>query len=490
MSAHRIFAVILLASILIVTGVATSGTPDSFADEDTCGSQNNPFNRPEGQLIQYGGTISVTDGCNRRPFTDTTSLLSYNFDGSVKIVSTNEYNSLPSGGLLRAREGTIFRNSSTGSLYIVDQEGSGSTFRKRYISSDGWQLYFAACGSYPYTNVSSSYLNGYSTGGTVSSVTTRPDGQLIATPDGKVYFLQDGKKRWIVNPPALQSYNFPQPVCNVSYGEAAGYSNGSNMWAREGTLVASGNPVYIIRETPTHSFEKRHIVSADAFNYYGFSWGAIRQWSQGDVNQYTTGPTAHPVKSLHIDRWYKSLASSSLKWDKQYLSGISPATWDSAISSAQTAWNGSPTYVSLSSSPVDPNNDIRVKIDNYVDDLDSYGSTAFYGSVGGGWCGNPPDCPGSTYRQVEVRLNNWTTPASLRQTVVVHEFGHAVTLDHDGLNGPITEPTFDGACGTPRVPVTIMDYDCQYTFGVNTPQNWDFCGVNHAYPGYYGVQGC
>jgi hypothetical protein len=73
-----------------------------------------------------------------------------------------------------------------------------------------------------------------------------------------------------------------------------------------------------------------------------------------------------------------------------------------------------------------------------------------------------------------------------RQATLVHEFGHALSLAHDGIG--------DGYCGTSSggpVPVTVMDYDCLDLGIVNGPADWDVCGVNHAYyDPAWGYAGC
>ncbi len=66
---------------------------------------------------------------------------------------------------------------------------------------------------------------------------------------------------------------------------------------------------------------------------------------------------------------------------------------------------------------------------------------------------------------------------------MAHELGHAIVLAHDGLN--------DGECGTEDIPATVMDYDCLDDEVLNDPQDWDDCGINHAYyDPNWGYAGC
>lgn len=477
MSAHRIVAAILLSALFVITFGAVSHTPDSHADDDACGLLNNPYNRPEGQLIAYpAGTIYLTSGCYRRHITDTIALNSHHFDGSIRLISLQEFNALPASAPLRVREGTILRNSNTGWLYIIDEIGyQTGMYQKRYITSSGWQALFASCGNYPYTDVTSSYLDTYDWGTSITSGSLRPDGQLISV-SGTVYMLEGGKKRWIVNPPALQSYNFAQPACYVSSGEAAQYTTGSNMWAREGTLMASGNPVYIIKETGS-AYEKRHIPSRDAFDYYGLDWGAIRPWSQTYVNQYATGPLAHPVKSVFSSSWYKSLVTNDLSVDRAYI-GAPEGSWDAQINAARNSWNSAPISPDLFDAAPSANNDVHIEVDNH-------GNTPWAGRVTFQFAN------GKVSKAI-LELNSFYFPNT---GLVAHEFGHVLLLAHDGLDPGEVRDNSCGIVNVPagtgvRVPTTIMDYDC-YILNppdLDGPVNWDFCGVNQKHGN--GTVGC
>ena len=101
------------------------------------------------------------------------------------------------------------------------------------------------------------------------------------------------------------------------------------------------------------------------------------------------------------------------------------------------------------------------------------------------WAGNVTfDPPTGNITRATLPLNVLIQP-SPSQAVVAHELGHVLLLAHDGLNpdGPDADDLddLDQKCGPPRVPQTIMDYDCYVSFGVSAPVNWDFCGENHKF---------
>ena len=311
---------------------------------------------------------------------------------------------------------------------------------------------------------------------------------IYTTADNRLYLLENAKRRYITDAESLASYNFVQPSCSVSQAEINGYQPlFPDRRAREGTLFDAGSgAVYITERDPNFGFWKRWILSSDSFGYYGLSAASVQHWPSARVNSYTTTAHVHPFKSLFVDRWYRNLTTSSLTMDRSYFSGIPPSAWDSAITNARSAWDSAPTTVNFIDygQTFNVNNDIHVSVD-YQPWPDG-GMTVFHSSIGGPSCGDPPDCPGTSYRQVDVYMNHSQVAVNLRQATVAHELGHAVTLAHDGLNDPPGENT----CGPPRVPISIMDYECLLNFVTSGPSNWDSCGVNHAYSSGWGMSGC
>lgn len=366
-------------------------------------------------------------------------------------------------------------------MYIIDEVGTGS-YQKRYITSEAWQAMFAPCGSYPYTNVSSGYLSSYPWGSTVWGSSPRPDGQLISV-SGTVYMIEGGKKRWIINPPALQSYNFVQPICDVSASEASAYGTGANMKAREGTLInGSGPEVYVIMESASGAYYKRHILSRDSFDYYGLDWSAIREWNQTYVNQYSTVSHAHPYKSTFTGDWYKSLVSNDLTFHRSDEGG-GLANWNTAITGAVNGWNNASNPTDFVEQGISASNDVYVNVGNYSF---SVGGRVRFCTSQQGPCENSTGT--GTWYHAKVELNNLRTSATFRQGLTAHELGHVLGLAHDGLDSN----TRDYECGPPRVPETVMDYDCYLQNPYLTgPAAWDSCGLNHRYPtSTWGWSGC
>jgi hypothetical protein len=328
----------------------------------------------------------------------------------------------------------------------------------------------------------------------------RPDGMLIRkTSDWNIHLLEGGLKRYITDSQSLSSYNFLQPICPISPPEMNGYQAGSNMRAREGTMfAASGGPVYILELGPGVVYWKRWIVSADAFNYYGLSWGGIQTWPAGQVNSYGTTDSAHPFKSLFVGHWPECTQPCNyaswitLNEDRHYDCGDCLANWGAAVPGAIGTWQNSPTTARFVNQTTHSTAwHVHTYVNNFPDmwsgDVDHY-------DQGGSHC-NPPNC---IWKYTNVRLNNARPPVGSRQITTEHELGHAIALAHDGVDPVSGEDIRDNLClnvktgggvGPTRVPRSVMDYDCQdQMYGV---QSWDYCGVNHAYVDpAWGSAGC
>ena len=99
---------------------------------------------------------------------------------------------------------------------------------------------------------------------------------LRASDDEKVYFIEDGKKRWIMSSAAfaLNEYNWNDVVLVISK-ELELYENGENVaiseLKKDGSLIKSaGNKVYLIE-----AGKKRWITTAEVFVFNGYNWNDV-----------------------------------------------------------------------------------------------------------------------------------------------------------------------------------------------------------------------
>jgi len=122
------------------------------------------------------------------------------------------------------------------------------------------------------------------------------DGALIKGSGQKVYLIEDGKKRWIVNYYSfiLRKLLWPQ-VITILDQELANYPDGPRLAAL--IRAEQDSKVYVIED---NGF-KKHIPSAEAFNSYGYQWQDIIVVKPQDLSQY---PRVKHIKLENDDKIY------------------------------------------------------------------------------------------------------------------------------------------------------------------------------------------
>ncbi len=512
--------VFVLTALVAVTAVLGSAATPALAGDDGCegsGVSNNPYNRLDGTLVRdyQTGYKYLIQSCQKHHISQDTDLASHKFDhspvnGLLAEVSGYTY-TRPRGYSIPGRMQRSHAQERC-KIYIIDEISPG-TYKKRYIDGNGWSKYFKPCG-YGFTVVSSAFLNGYTTGTTVTGSAAPPDGQLVqATGAAEIYLLESAKKRWITNPPNFASHNFQQPVCDVTGSQATAITTGANLRAREGTLMKGDGPAVYMIDIQDGSYRKRHITSMEAFNSYGLVWANVRTWTQSYVDGYATGPHAHPVRTLDPDRWYQRLSDSgsyttwmTLTMDRTVPSALA-TKWNAPITNARDAWNDpatAPNTVYFLEVAPHAENDIRITVGNWEDDFlggsymrDEARHLCDESGPGVGDCDASHSRPNTWwYAFIDLNEDNHVErfgAAELpdqRQTTAAHELAHVLGLAHDGLT---LGGDKDGYCGEPgrAIPETITDDDCNDDFSTKDPQPWDSCGVNHAYyDPSFGYSGC
>ena len=109
--------------------------------------------------------------------------------------------------------------------------------------------------------------------------------------DGKVFVVEGGKKRWITDVATFLSRGYDwKDVVEVEAGEMSLYPEGELLKAEvalmpDGTLVrGDGDKVYVI-----DGGKRRHIVDAETFNACGYDWSKITRVSERDLAMYAVG---------------------------------------------------------------------------------------------------------------------------------------------------------------------------------------------------------
>lgn len=208
---------------------------------------------------------------------------------------------------------------------------------------------------------------------------------------------------------------------------------------------------------------------------------------------------------LFSDRWYQQVSDSgsyatwmTLSTDVFHLCSGCSGAWSTVIPAAVSSWNSTPTTVLFAQTSYDPDHDVHIIP---YDDGSQFGYYDFGRSLvfdeSYTYCGDDHDCPASGsrpntwwYQHANVNhLAGWTDPAIWnggtaamhRQTVLAHELGHGLSLQHYLI--------YNGVCNA-----SLMDYDCALSPAGSTaltPAPGDYCGVNNAYyDPNWGYSGC
>lgn len=290
-------------------------------------------------------------------------------------------------------------------------------------------------------------------------------------------------KRKFASLSAYYTYNFTQPTCPLSSTIYPRVTPDAR--AREGTRFKSSTSgtQYLVEKVGT-SYYKRSIFY-NALVFYGIN-ATLRTWSNAEVNGYANLDHVHPVKSLWTVVWNKSLVTNDLGVYVDY-TREDPGSWDVQIGTAEGAWNARPINPDFWNDTAAPA-DVTVKFDDLAPGVGGYVIVCVAQPCDDdGDFVNPP--ANGTVFAAQVWLDRFIAPQS---PLVAHELGHVLLSAHDGLDPDDEDaddlPELDNQCGPPRVPQTIMDYDCYDSFGVTGPVNWDDCGVNHKHGG--GSGGC
>jgi hypothetical protein len=219
----------------------------------------------------------------------------------------------------------------------------------------------------------------------------------------------------------------------------------------------------------------------------------------------------HPQKKLFNGRWYKSSAdlTTSPPWfgvpgnpDVPCDGGVNThscvSEWSDPAYWAMGDWNNQPSTARFHvQSTQDHFHDTNIYIidDDPLAPPGLLGVALFY-DANGNDC-SPQPYPGANYCPVyrwgdaliiDDNHAGVFGPPLNRMATISHELGHLLSLRHESVNASESVRYECGQDNTGQIPHSIMSYDCvnppgppYYGAGEYFVQDWDTCGVNHAY---------
>jgi len=206
----------------------------------------------------------------------------------VIFIPSSEMNSFSEGTPLGFPDGTLVNEVTTGKVYEI------SNGLKRWIING--QVFNGLGYSWQnIKNISATESNLHSAGANITAADTHPDGTLVtsrSTP--KVYFIENGQKRWISNGSIFESRFHWKNIVFIPENELNSYPDGNDLNYRDGILIAALGKVFLV-STPTGSSNqaKNWIFNPAAFAGLSFKWGDIRFVTDSFANSLPNGSTIY-----------------------------------------------------------------------------------------------------------------------------------------------------------------------------------------------------
>lgn len=241
---------------------------------------------PDGSLLRAKGTADiwlVENGMKRR-FTNSAAFLSrYNFSRVITVPADHLY--VYDTGREISYANYSLLSSPTGGVYLlVDDTKRPITSRKAFQN--------AGFRREEVIKVSWDALNQFTDGQDITTENIYPSGMLMQNKkSGVVYFVKDGVKSLIVCREIMRSQFGKRKPIPVGPNQLDTYANGAPVGFKEGDLVTSGGPAYVISDG-----QKLPIANRETFKAYGFAWANVQKVSADCLSVHPEGPVLDTLK--------------------------------------------------------------------------------------------------------------------------------------------------------------------------------------------------
>jgi hypothetical protein len=275
-------------------------------DDETC--QAVEYNEIAGRAFPNGTIIKkklypqvyYIENFKKRPIESPALLESHGFDWRGLIIASEaDVDQIPNGENLKFRDGSLLSNRGT--VYII------SNGLRRPIASPAAFLRLG----FKWSNikaVSDAEINLHPLGETVTTTSNYPDGVVIKTGSGKMYLVEDDKRRYIPSPLVFESKFKWNETVDLSLAVAPVYNPNpkGDVTIRDGVLISGEGKVWF-----TESGKKVPIYSPEIFESLGLNWGQIKVASAFDMSNITTNSLSNIGKNVKVPNDFTAVKSSS-----------------------------------------------------------------------------------------------------------------------------------------------------------------------------------
>lgn len=218
---------------------------------------------------------------------------------SLIVTSREDIESIPDGEQLKFRDGALLSNR--GGVYIIS-----NGLRRPIVSPAA----FLRLG-FKWNNikaVSDAELNLHPLGEAVTTTSNYPDGVVIKTGSGKMYLVEDDKRRYIPSPLVFESRFKWNETVDLSLAVAPVYNPNpkGDVTIRDGVLISGEGKVWF-----TESGKKVPIYSPEIFESLGLNWGQIKVASSFDMNNIPTNNLSNIGKNVRVPALYTLVKSQN-----------------------------------------------------------------------------------------------------------------------------------------------------------------------------------
>jgi len=179
---------------------------------------------------------------------------------------------------LKYPDGSLVQFAGSPSIYLIDGG------MKRNLAVTAAQFTKLSFDWAAIKKISESELNLYPNG---EPIVYGPDNVLIKDPSGKIYFIENGRRRWVTSQSLFGALGYKWNKIKIKSADyVASLLAGANMSYPDGTLAkGSGPTVYLIENG-----QKREFLSTQSFASLGYKSAKIISAAEGELILYPDGP--------------------------------------------------------------------------------------------------------------------------------------------------------------------------------------------------------